>query len=566
MSRTKLKSESDILSLEFRKKVIEEITGPENVLRKNHALRAYEIFNGQTKKWVIEMLSNEFEPETVAQMQTRATNISILRKVVSKLANTYTAGVTRKVNGKEDPNDATQKAVDELAEAVKMNITQDKADRFYELFRNSLVSTVPIKNYRESEDGKPKFDLSLRVLPPHFYDVIEDESNPEVPRVIILTDFVEANQGTAQPGVNVGPDGRPTGIIPQFTKGDGHDQVIADSRDDAGKEKREFIWWSDNYHFTTDEKGQILTDKGEEDNKNPIGELPFVVYAGDQDGGYYASNWQDKVDGAIHINVALTDMFCIAMVQGWGQPVLTGAKFPEKVKGGPHRAILLKQQQGDPEAKFYYATSNPPLDQWMRMVELEVALYLSTNNLSPTTVSAKLDVQNFPSGIAMMIERSESTADITKKHAMYQDGEQDTIKKLSRWQEELGKKDALTEKFKKLSKVPKEAEVKTLFLPVKPIVSEKEHVETMKARKDLGIDTMLQLIMRDDPSLTKEQAEEKLAELTKEKDDAAAKAMKQQQDMGGDNAEGNQIPGKEGGDPKAGGIPKQDNGSDPVKG
>lgn len=524
----KLREESQLLDVKFRKSVIDEIVGPENVKRKNAALRAYEIFNGQTKKWVIELLMREFDPETVAQMENRATNISILRKVVTKLSNTYTPGVIRKVD--EDKADttaaeggagATQEApavpdsqadLDALLTELGFDQVQDKADRFYELFRNSLVSTVPIRNYRESATGSDKYDLAIRVLPPHLYDVIEDDSNPEVPRVVILTDFVERNQSVA---TGTGPDGR-QGVVPNVASGDGKDQIIADSVDDAGTDNREFIFWSDKYHFTCKRNGEIVAGKSEPGNVNPLGELPFVVYAGDQDGSYYSSNWEDKVDGAIHVNVALTDMFCIAMVQGWGQPVLTGEKLPEKVKGGPHRAIMLKQEQGSPEAKFYYATSTPPLDQWMAMIELEVAMYLSTNNLSPTTVSSKLDVQHMASGIAMMIERSESTADITKKHKMFQDGEQETVRKVSQWQKLLGAKQALTERFQALNRLDG-VSFTTTFLPAKPVISEKEHVETLKARKDLGLNTTLELIMIDNPNLTEDQAKQKLEAIKEEK-------------------------------------------------
>lgn len=510
----KLKNDSQLLDKDFRKKIIEQINSPANTYRKSQALRAYEILNGQTKKWVIESLRTEFDESTVAQMKNRATNISILRKVVSKLANTYTSGVTRKAEEGTD-----QKALDDTIAAIRMDVVQEKADKYLELSRLALVSCIPTCNYKESqESGTEKFDLYPKVIPSHLYDVIEDEDNPEIPRVVIFTEFVLAETDSKN-YAGVGTDGRVNGETVGYTTNDG--KVLSEPPVEFN---RRYVFWSDRLHFTCDEDGEIIEESGLQagDLKNPIEELPFVFYLQDQDGCFYPMNWEDRVDGSIHINVALTDMFCIAMVQGWGQPVLVGSKLPERVVGGPHNAINLKAENGEPEPKFYYASSNPPLDQWMRMVELDVALYLSTNNLSPTTVAAKLDVQSFPSGVAMMIERAESTADIQKKHKIFQDGEPQTVRKVSLWKQVLSPSNALTEKFQKLPDMnPDTVKFITQFIPPKAVVSEKEQMEVLKARKDLGLDTIVGLLMRDDPSLTEDQAKEKAAELKKEKAEAA---------------------------------------------
>lgn len=509
--RMKLTNEEQILKLEFRKKVIQEITAEENVSRKNRELRKYEIYKDRTRKWVIEALAKEFDPETVHQMQSRASNISILRKVVNKLARAYTGGVTRTA-----AIDGDQPFYDELGKALSINEAQKKADRYLELFFNCAVQVVPVHNYIESVGETKKFDLSLRVLAPHFYDVIEDADNPHIPRVFILTDFVERNQ-TVVSQSNLGEDGRANGIVPNFHSGNRRDEIIADSPDDAGSESREFIWWTDKYHFTTDADGEFITEKTPENLLNPIQKLPFVVYAEDQDGAFWAEGGSDRVDGAIHINVQLTDMACIANVQGWGQPVLTGKGLPKKVVGGPHRAIKLTHDTGDPEPKFYYASSNPPLDMWMRMIELHTALYLSTNNLSPTTVVGKLDAQNFPSGIAQLVEMSECTTDVQDKQAIFQDKEVETWKLCHLWLKNLSGKKALTEKFSAIP-VPTGVDFSVKFNQVKPVISEKEHLENLKARKDLGLNTKAELILMDNPGLTLEEAEKKAAALEEEKE------------------------------------------------
>lgn len=509
----KLRNEDRLLDQNFRKQIIQEIKGSENVQRKNEALRAYEMFKGRTKKWVIELLSREFEPETVAQMENRSTNYPVLKKVVKKLAQTYTAGVDRKVDTEgEGENTEAQSAVDDIAKAVDLDSVQEKTDKFFELFLNVLVQVVPVV---EIEEGEEKYRLDLRVLAPHFFDVIPDADDPTKPRCVILTDFVERNAQAVQQ-VSTRADGRLPGVVSNFSSGDGQQQTIAEPNgDDDGRQKREFIFWSQKYHFTCDEQGRILPEQSGEGNLNPIGRLPFVHYAGDQDGQFFAEGWQDRVDGALHINVVATDMFCIAMVQGWGQPVLVGEKLPEKVVGGPHRAIVLKAKEGSPEPKFYYESSNPPLDQWLSIIEMDVALYLSNNDLSPSTVSSKLDAKNLASGIAMLIERSESTQDIQQKQKMFVRGENETFQLIQLWRDALG--ETQCDELKALPTLNLENEVMLTFRESKPVVSEQEHVKTLSDRKTLGLNTLKDLIKRDNPGMSDEQADQKLTEIMDER-------------------------------------------------
>jgi hypothetical protein len=49
------------------------------------------------------------------------------------------------------------------------------------------------------------------------------------------------------------------------------------------------------------------------------------------------------------------------------------------------------------------------------------------------------------------------------------------------------------------------------------ILSEAEKLANLKARKELGLDTMIDLVMKDNPSFSYEQAEEKLKQILEEK-------------------------------------------------
>ena len=189
MPKDKFFSEQQILDEGFRKRVINEmINENENLRRKNRELRKHEIYRDKNRKWVMRALRNEaLEDWTLHQMRNRASNISICRKVINKLARAYTGGVIRKVE-----DESSQASIDLLADELDWNSAMKKADRYRQLFRNTLVQIVPIPDNRfnDSEanpgDDNRLWKLILRVLAPWEYDILEDPNDPTIPAVVIL--------------------------------------------------------------------------------------------------------------------------------------------------------------------------------------------------------------------------------------------------------------------------------------------------------------------------------------------------------------------------------------------
>lgn len=520
MGQIKLKNESDILNVSYRQRVIEEITGTENITRKNEMLKRYEVYKDRTIKWIVEALLREnLKPETIAQMENRAANISIARKIVNKRARSYKGGALREFGAQG------QEKFTKFYQLLDVDQRMKKADQYRELFKNCMLQVIPELCTPESTEAAPKFKVKVRVLAPFQYDVIEDYYDHEIPRVVILSDFVERNRYNM--GIEPGTDGRATGITPVFHEGDRVDQIIADSPEDAGSNMRTFIWWSDHYHFTTDDKGEIIPELGNEKNQNPIQELNFVNVAEEQDGEFWARGGDDLIDGSILINKLITDMNSIAFIQGWGQMVITGKSIPATIKGGPHNAIILEHGKDDPTPSVTYQSGNPPLDVWMKMIEQYIALLLSTNDLSPSHVAAKLESPgNAASGIALLIEQSEATDSVEMTQNSFKNVERQLVSKTAKWHNVLAEKNALAKDFFAIGQLP-EQEFSIKFLSNKAVTTEAEKLGNLKLRKDLGINTMLDLIKMDNPDMTDEQAEEKLLQITKERLERMSDAMEQ---------------------------------------
>lgn len=507
-------SEDQILDPVFRKQVLKEIEDTENQARKAEYLKRYECYKDQTNKYVTQGLVAEgLKPETIAQMSNRGGNISICRKVVNKLARTYSGGVQRLA----DPEIA-QEAVDDLSRLLSFDQRMKKGDRYRELQRNSMLMIAPELDSHESTPEVPRFKLKFSVLAPWQYDVLEDCHDREVPKVVIISNYNDGTYAASASETKAGVHGD-TAQFKAYTNK--RDDLIADAPQDAGLgSPKEYIWWSQTYHFTTNEKGEVISGKSPEDLYNPIGLLPLANNADEQDGQFWARGGNDLIEGSILINKLITDMNFIAYLQGYGQIVITGQNVTKmRFQVGPNNALMMEYDPSkeEPKPEVDIISAQPPIEAWMKMVEQYVALLLTTNNLAPSNVSGTLSANTFPSGIAMLVEQSEATDDISDKQAEYKVIERHLWEVVKRWQNLYYTAGLLSEEFAEVGPLPEDLDISLKFHESKAVVTEADKLANLEKRKDLGINEMVELIMIDNPDMTREEAEEKLKRIQGEK-------------------------------------------------
>ena len=515
-------NEDEILDEAVRKKIIEEfIDDGANETRKAEAFKAHECLKDKTVNYVLDLLLKQFEAKTVHEMQYATANISFFRKVIEKLAKVYSLGVKRTLDGKKDTQN-----LEAIAKILEFDDAMKKINRYFRAFKNTLAFPHPV----ELEDGK--FTLTVDALPPFMYDVIENPKNKKLPLVVILSDYVPKRPTLYAIGdaARAGRPAAPELTDKQIKNGEGvltrsYNPTAAKKKEKALAAKedgRHFVWWSKNYHFTTNVKGKIVGEV-EPGNKNVLGELPFVNFAGDQDNCFWADGGEDLVDAGIKINTMITNVQHVAITQGYGQLFMTGKNLPKAVKTGPNHCVQLEQAEGEPAPQIGFINSNPPLAELKNLIEMYVALMLTTNNLSTSGFALSLQGgRDFASGVALMIDKSESIEDVGEQQAVFVKNEPKIWSKLKRWYEVYKAKGLLAEEVDSL-KFPSEPESLTLQFPSpKPVLSEKEQLEILEKRKELGLNTEIEILMRDDPSLTEEAAEKKLAAILEEKIKAQA--------------------------------------------
>lgn len=506
----KIQNEEQILDVHFRANIIKEIVGSENVQRKRDAENRYKIFKDQTKEFVLKRIKDEQGSESAQEVEHRISNISFCKKMVEKKARVYDHGVQRIVTGieNEEEKEYRQDQIQKQASIVGFNACMQKVNNFSELQKNATVKAMPYLNPATGKWRYKPFPLN-----PHFYDVIEDGNNPELPLVHIFSYFhdgIDSNQSTLTSGIRSNDD-------VNFRFGDGVDQYIADSPRDDFIDNVRYIWWSHNYHFTTDSKGNIIDSVSPPDLKNPIGMSCFVDFSIDQDNHYWAIGGDDIIDAAVLLNMLLTDLYYISRYQGLGIFYFFGRGVPKQIKIGPKEVLTLDIREGDPSPQIGFANSNAPLDQHMKMIEQHLAFILSTNNIMATSIQGSLTAATAQSGIQEIVQRSENVGDVEASQQLYVDGEPKIFRIMAKWHNLYLNKGLLDDDLAALGPMDENIQLMVKFEKPQVMLSDKEKLEVYKMREELGIDSEIDLIMKDNPLLTRDEAEQRFKQILEDK-------------------------------------------------
>jgi hypothetical protein len=516
----RIKSEEDLLKSDVRKKIIDEINSTENINRKEKFYKFYQCYKDNTKEYVLRHIRAQFDQDTVNEMAYAITNLGFTRKAVDKLARVYNYGVEREVYVDDKLDEEATEALTKITKECDVNRVFKKTNRWLKRDKNTVQFIAPRKVSFDANDEK--YTIKPTVLPAYLYDVVELDDNRELAGCYILSDFSPRHSKnmyytTGDASIRI----RQPDENGNYPYSDGNDNLIADSaKDQENFSKGNYVFWSDKYHFTCNEKGIIVDEDGmptTEVGLNPIGVKPFVNYAEDQDNSFWAQGGDDLVDGSVSINAMITNIIHIAITQGYGQVVMTGPKLPRAIKLGPNKIVLLEQANTDePKPEFKFESANPPLDELRQLVEFYVALLLTTNNLSTSGVSTTLNGGGtFPSGIAMMIDKAESMEDIEDQRQIFVDNEPTFWKIFAKWLEVLKSSKELVDDLADIT-LPVDFDVQVKYGQPTTIISESEKLDIMKKKKDLGLLSKLDMLRMEYPDLTDEQLLKKLQEITEE--------------------------------------------------
>lgn len=366
----------NILDLEYREQVLNEILGAQNLIRKAQSYKNSEVYNQRAAPYIEQRLLAEF-PASAKTMR-KILSINPAKRITDNKASIYNNEPDR-TPVIEDGGDLSEDQIDFIEDTYlegKYNSAFQQANRILKYQHQCAIQIVPLRGV-----------LAPRVLQPHQYDVIPQDNDPESAYCYIISAFDRSLAIGAQ--------------------GNGIDGKIADVSDGTKKERQNmrFVWWSPEYNFITDGAGKIVSG---DQVINPLGELPFIDVHDDKENEFFVRKGSPAVDFTIDLAVVLSDTANINRLQGYAQMVLISEEEPGEMRFGPEQAIHLKpkpQGEAQPDVKFISANAN--LDASLKLIGDLISLFMTSDGQDPKIINTSGTAQQYKSGLERFLAQVE---------------------------------------------------------------------------------------------------------------------------------------------------------------
>jgi len=497
----------------FRKSFLDSINTQENKKRKNDSLRKMDVYQKRQSKYVNEQLIKEYSSQTVQDMRV-ISSINLCNRIVNEKSSLYRKCPDREFSSRSGAvlSDAQIEQLESIYEYGMLDVKYKKANRMYTLEAQCAMQFIP-------KDGV----ICGRVLLPHHYDVFSRYDDPETAEGYVLSVYDKSLLYN---------------FLPQDSSGnyldggsDQIDEVSADADDYKSKLNR-YIWWTKDYNFITDARGNIIDPLGNAVTDpeliiNPIGMLPFVDVAGSKEYEYWVRQGNDIVEFSLDYSVLLSDTAETNKRQAYAQAIVYSEEPPKDQLVGPNIIMHMKlDKNAEVQPKFEWANPSPDLSASLDLLEMYLRLFLSAEGQDPTMVSGKSDAKKYGSGVERllaMIEKFEASAD---DMALFQWVEQQALKIMVAWSNLMqganirGGVDPLIPELQQ-SMLPEDVEVEVRYIEPQGIQTKKELEDSQIALIENGL-TSRKMALMEMYGLTDEQAEQRLKDIAEDELESAA--------------------------------------------
>lgn len=494
-------------------KLIQEITGEDEKRRRAEQLKRHEIYKDGGRRFLIEQIKREFGQESIKEM--RLAPINLLKKIINKRSSIYKRPPIRVADGNQD-------LVDYYVEELSFNEVMAKCNRYLNLFSNTVLYTVPI----QEEEGTR---LDCMVVPPYQYSIVANPLNLTEIESFVFSQFIEEGEVAEQNALR-SATGRQ-----DYDKQRGYKfgaDLIA-SQEIQTDPDRLFIYWDDFQHFTFTDKGVLIQDPEKEAEQflNPIERYPITNVARDRDNEAWATQGEDLVDLTLAVQLGMSDLLTIAKHQGFSILTIIAEDEPKRLNIGVNKGVFLKARDGGPRPEIGYTQATSPIQEYKELVLDLIGLTLSTNDMSPSSISAT-GGQKANSGLQQLLEMSDTIEARKQDEPLLRDAEQDHWQVIAKYHNWLADQGLLNKDAKALGRFTDDFDISISYQDDRPIESEEDRINRAARMLDLGLATKGDALQIVRPDLTDEQAEEKLQEIQEEKD---ANRARMESMMGGSN-------------------------------
>jgi len=244
-----------------------------------------------------------------------------------------------------------------------------------------------------------------------------------------------------------------------------------------------YAYWSPLEHFILDARGNVLPNLDNPENVNPYGVLPFVPFF-DADPGdtFFLPGGDDLITAQKAINLKCVDLLRNIQLQAWGQPWAKGLGVT-RLDFGPETAINLPKD-GD----FGYAQPQAVISEVVEAIDYFVKQLAITNNL-PGATFATDPVE--ASGVAKLVD----TVDLCEAR-------QDDVELYRVYEAKLFEvTKAVWNYHNPNNPISESATLGIDFADLDAPQTETERLDAIKRRIDLGIWSVVDAMMDENPDL-----------------------------------------------------------------
>lgn len=461
---------------------IRYFTSEQNRERKRKAYADYEVFKGLQRNYVINRLKDIY-PDNYKTF--RIADISIAKKVTEKKSRAYSQQPKRMVS-------SGQEVLDSIYSSTNFLQAFKDFDLLYNYYRYGCVWVRHFPSATPGEMG----NYVLRSLKPFEFDIIFDEDGE--PKIFAIC--YEKPQNYTE------------GMFKDISSI--YSQYSYTFKQDLGN-CIYVVWSKDEINTVTGGQqgfGQILKEE-----PNELGILPCAYLQYETKPEYPLP--QILANQCIDWNVAFSDLKTAASVQGHGQLVLSypiNTEKTPKIKLGMYQALALPQLHPDQGAKTEagFINPQPDLNGQLEVLKFDLMQILEDHGLRGRKSVSTSNVEQFSSGFDRLISESDVQYIIDNNQSLYSDKlEQDVFKIIKQYETKMNRMD-----FASVERL----DVK--FERPKVLISDRETLENLSMRVNLGLVTSWEKHKYIDPNLTDDEA--------KEREKMIEKDIKEQQSKG----------------------------------
>jgi hypothetical protein len=429
-----------------------------------HNNKLFDVYEGQLLPYILEDLKRQLSEKSYETIQHRVPPINILKRIIDKLSKIYTKPPIRTViNGKKKDKDA----LGELLRVSEFDAQMSDANEFFNLFKNTFVEPY-------LHNGVPK----IRALPSdRFFAYSVDAADPTNPTHIVKI-------------MGVDPKDKSKVIFHAYTD---EEFLIFDSK---GVVRRE-----------------LMAIYGRDDGRNIYGKIPGV-YINRSKYNIIPKPDTDILPMTKLIPILLSDCNFAVMFQSFS--IIYGIDVnDENLKMAPNAFWRFKSEPGT-ETKPEIGVLKPEVDtdKVINLISSELAMWLDSKNIKPGTVG-DMTIQNAASGVAKIIDESDTSEDRRKQTTYFSAGEIQLLQLIINHMFPVWKTDKSFSFEGNFS--GQDVRLSSIFPEQRPIIDPKQVVDTEVAKLDAGLTTKKLAIKNINPDMTDEDINNLITEIDAEK-------------------------------------------------